>query len=578
MKKYISILYLSCLAFSLISCEGLLDLKPKSSVTTGIYFKNAKELELYSNRFYANIFPGGTGIFKEIGDNMIWTPLAEEVAGTRTVPESGGAWDFSALRHINFLLENIVNCEDAAAVRKYTGVAKFFRAHFYFDKVKRFGDVPWLDYVPGEEDPVIYKPKDSRDLVMDNVLKDIDEAINLFKKENSAKNAYRVTWWTAQALKARICLFEGTFRKYHGLNDYEKYLEACVQACEAIMNKSGAYSLYSGGNQPYRDLFTAEDARSVEIILARDYDKSASLSNGVLTTFNTPGHGRIGFTKKFVNTYLNSDGSRFTDKDNYDKIEFAIEVKGRDPRLAQTIRTSKGLNLTNCITGYQPLKYMVDANFNSSANSYNDLPLFRMAEIYLNFAEAKAELGELSQADLDISINKIRSRARMPHLNMAEANSNPDPYLSSKETGYINVNGENKGVILEIRRERNIELVAESQSRYWDLIRWKEGQCIAQKLEGIYIPESMLGAAYDVDADGKVDICVYTGSQPSIAGNLTWYNIDSEYSLSENKSGKLVFFKNMGISWNENRDYYYPIPKEDIVLTYGAITQNPGWN
>lgn len=214
---FISIIFASVL---LSSCD-LLDLTPKAAVTVKTYFKNESELELYANRFYSDILPGGNGIYKEIGDNMIWIPLASEVSLTRTVPEKGGGWSFEALRHINFLLENIGNCPDAAAVRKYTGVAKFFRAHYYFNMVKRFGDVPWLDHVPGTDDPALYKARDSRDFVMEKVIEDIDEAIRLFKKENSTKDLYHVTWWTAMALKSRICLFEGTFRKYHGLADSE---------------------------------------------------------------------------------------------------------------------------------------------------------------------------------------------------------------------------------------------------------------------------------------------------------------------------------------------------------------------
>lgn len=563
-------------AVAVSSCN-LLDLTPKASVTAKTYFKNESELELYSNRFYSDLFPGGDGIYKEIGDNLIWIPLASEVSMTRVVPETGGGWSFSALRHINFLLENIGNCSDAAAVRKYTGVAKFFRAQYYFNMVKRFGDVPWIDHVPGTDDPDLYKPRDSRDDVMEHIIDDIDEAIELFRKDNSAKELYRVTWWTALALKSRICLFEGTFRKYHGLADADRYLRMCAEASNTLITASRGYGLYTSGLQPYRDLFTSADAKSTEVILARDYDKGASLANSVLSTFNTPGQGRCGFTKKFVDTYLMADGSRFTDLPEYDKIEFADEVLGRDPRLAQTIRTSKGLSFTNCITGYQPHKYITEADLSSSANSYNDLPLFRMAEVYLNYAEAKAELGELTQADLDNSLNRLRTRARMPKLDMAAANASPDPYLSSPETGYSNVSGPDTGVILEIRRERTIELVLESQNRYWDLMRWKEGRCLEQKMEGIYVPEERIGKAYDVDGDGKADICVYRGTQPSISDNVTWFNIGSDYSLSEGGSGKIVFFPDMKRSWDENRDYFYPIPKEDITLTGGKIAQNPGW-
>lgn len=358
-----------------ISCEDLLNITPKASVSVPSYFKDESELQLYSNQFYAAVFPSGSDIYKEIGDNMIWAPLAEEVSVTRTIPQSGGKWNFSELRHINFFLENVGNCYDQAAVRKYTGIAKFFRAHFYFDKLKTFGEVPWYGKVLDSNDPELFKPRDSRDVVITNILKDIDDAIEVFKKENAMKDAYRITWFTALALKSRVCLFEGTFRKYHNLPGGEKYLQLCVEASEALMSAKGSYSLYTSGNQPYRDLFTSSEAKVVEVILAKDYDQKADLSNGVLTVFNVPGQGRAGFTKKFINSYLCSDGTRFTDKPGYEEMEFSKEILGRDPRLSQTIRTKSGLSFANCITGYQPCKYIVDANYTSSGKSFNDLPL-----------------------------------------------------------------------------------------------------------------------------------------------------------------------------------------------------------
>lgn len=584
MRKHTNMAFLLGLCCAVISCDPL-SLTPQSAVTVPTYFKTADELDLYANQFYSNNFPGGSTIFKETGDNMIWLPLADEVAVTRVIPQNGGGWTFTALRNINFLLEHMDNCKDQAAVRKYTGVAKFFRAYFYFEKVKRFGDVPWYDHVLESDDPDLSRPRDSREFIMTRILADIDEAIELFKKENSQKDPYHVTWYTAQALKSRICLFEGTYRKYHSLKDGEKYLEACVAACEALMKSAGGYSLYTGGNQPYRDLFTSEDARTVEIILARDYDVTANLGNDVLPVINVPGQGRVGFTRKFVNSYLCSDGTRFTDKEGYESKEFKDEVVGRDPRLAQTIRTGSGLNFQNCLTGYQPLKYITDANFNKSNQSYNDMPLFRMAEVYLNYAEAKAELGTLTQADLDASLNKVRSRVKMPALDLEWANKNPDAYLIStvagKGTGYNNPvllnDNSNLGVILEIRRERNIELVMESQNRYWDLIRWKEGQCITQRFEGIYIPLSKMGLAYDVNGDGKEDICVYRGSRPSHTMALTWYDASNDYTLTEDTHGGIIFFAAIPRAWNEDRDYLYPVPKDEIILTNGKIVQNPNW-
>ena len=139
----------------------------------------------------------------------------------------------------------------------------------------------------------------------------------------------------------------------------------------------------------------------------------------------------------------------------------------------------------NSYTGYQPIKYVAEAAYDGANKGVINMPLFRTAEVYLNYAEAKAELGTITQNDLDISVNKLRNRAKMPDLNLNTANANVDPLLLSY---YPNVTqSNNTGVILEIRRERTIELVMEG-FRQWDLLRWKEGAAFGKSFEGIYFP------------------------------------------------------------------------------------------
>lgn len=145
--------------------------------------------------------------------------------------------------------------------------------------------------------------------------------------------------------------------------------------------------------------------------------------------------------------------------------------------------------------------------------------MFRLGEVYLNYAEAKAEYGNISQEDIDRTINLLRDRVGMPHLNVVEANANPDPYLTSEDF-YPDLDGtENAGIILEVRRERAIELAQEG-FRYADLMRWKHGEHLARPYYGLYIPGPGL---YDVDGDGKADYDFYTtksfGSAP-VSGKL----------------------------------------------------------
>lgn len=186
------------------SCESILDINPKDRLTTKDYFTNEEQLQLYSNQFYSNNFPGDGDIYRDDADMLIVSPLSDEVSGQRVIPETGGGWSWSALRSINFLLDNLGNCKDQKVRDKYEALARFFRAYFYFEKVKRFGDVPWYDKVLGSDDADLYKARDSREFVMGKIMEDLNFAIEVFKETNRTKELYRVTWWTAQALKSRV--------------------------------------------------------------------------------------------------------------------------------------------------------------------------------------------------------------------------------------------------------------------------------------------------------------------------------------------------------------------------------------
>lgn len=382
-------------------------------------------------------------------------------------------------------------------------------------------------------------------------------------------------------------MFEGTFRKYHNLVvdgvDYKSYLEEAVKVSEDFMSMS-SYKIYMGAKETaYRDLFASHTAIDTEIILARNYSQEFGVThNANFFTLGTS-NGRPGLIKKFINSYLMKDGSRFTDKSGYETMLFKDETKDRDLRMSQTIRTpgykridgkeTQAPNLVYTVTGYQPVKFVTETKYDSHDKSINDLPIFRTAEIYLNLAEAKAELGTLKQEDLNKTINVIRDRVGMPALDMAAANANPDPYLTSNKTGYPNVQGPNQGVILEIRRERTIELVMEG-FRYTDMMRWKEGKTFESDFMGIYVPA--LGDL-DIDGDGKPDVCFYDGGKPSTTAPLS-YKVDEDIYLSGGTSGYISPHKTVDRKWNEERDYLYPIPTDERINTNGALSQNPGWN
>lgn len=575
----INALFLSA-AIACISCEDMLDYQPKDRLSPDTYFKTETDCELWTNNYYT-VFPSAEGIYSEPYDVIVRDVLADEISGVRKPMPTDGNWNWEKLREMNFFLSRASQIEDESVRLEYEGLTRFFRAYFYFEKVKRYGDVPWVDRPLGSDEEELYKGRDSRELVMEKVMEDVDFAIANLPE---VQNVYRVTRWTARALKSRIALFEGTFRKYHGLDGYEEFLQACVNASEPFL--TGPYSIYTSGSTPYQDLFTSQDAIETEIILARAYTSAISgMTHDVNGHLTGATMGRPGMTRNVVNMYLMRDGSRYTDQENYAIKTFVEECKNRDLRMAQTLRTpgykriggSKELapDLSRSTTGYQLIKYLTEEKYDANKASTNDMPLFRLAEVLLNYAEAKAELGTLKQADLDNTIRPLRVRAGLPDLDMEEANANPDPYLSSPETGYANVTGDNKGVILEIRRERTLETPMEGL-RYWDIMRWKEGKRFEKPIEGLYFPGT---GEYDLDGNGSVDVCIYdTEKAPGNSADVLYLKLGSDIVLSEGTSGNVLAHSTQQRIWDEERDYLYPIPTDDRVLTQGAISQNPRWN
>ena len=595
MKKNIILYSFIALLSGTAGCSDMLDEYPLDAISPETYYNNADELRSATNQFYG-MFPGAASGYTESADVVCIFNLPAEVQGIRTVPTSGGGWNWEYLRAVNFYLSHSVRCDDVDAREHFDGIARFFRAYFYFEKVKRFGEVPWFDRELSSTDPELFRPRDSRDFIMDKILDDLTYAINNISDK---KDLYNVTHWTALALKSRICLFEGTFRKYHGIPGYEKFLNECATASKLFIDNA-PYAIYQTGAQPYRDLFSSMNAIEEEVILARDYDRSQNVMHEANANTLSPTYGRPGMNKKIVNSYLMTNGDRFTDQPGYETMQYYDEMQNRDPRLTQTVvgpgymrinsDAVSSPNFGASTTGYQITKWVTDASGDGYLGSSNDYILFRAAEVYLNYAEAKAELGTLTQEDLKISIKKIRDRVGMPNIDMDAANANPDPYLCALESGYQNVTGPNKGVILEIRRERTIELLLEG-FRYYDIIRWKEGKVFEQPYKGMYFPGLTQGSGdnrYDVFdmndgtvGDGeKVDICIYTGKKPSVKNIRKFYKLGEEFVLTDGDKGNIIChdIEKEPRQWREDRDYLYPIPTQERLLSNGTLSQNPNWD
>lgn len=597
MNKTINTTKIFLLIFSIFlgllsSCKkDFLDREPLSQLSPNNSFNSASELQLYTNSFYNDIIPGGVSLYNETADNIITTTLSDQLTGNRTVPVSGGGWSWGALRNINFFLQNYTkgNLPDNISA-PYVGVAKFFRAYFYFNMVQTFGDVPWYSgAIDANDSALLQKPRDSRILVVDSILSDLDYAIaNL-----PTKTSYdQVTKWTALALKSRVCLYEGTWRKYHendafGKDSYgnpltgaTELLQQCADASDSLM-RSGKYTIYtSNPATAYQELFTSPTPISSEIILARTFSSVLQVFHTVNYYTVSPSYGKPGLAKKLVNSYLMKDGSRFTDIPGNETMQFYEEVQNRDPRLSETIRTP-GYTRTGSsvvlppdfgatVTGYQLIKFVTVPSDDRISGNTNPLPVFRYAEVLLNFAEAKAELGTLTQEDIDRSIKLLRDRVGMPNLNLADANANPDEYLASQ---YTHVTGGNKGVILEIRRERRIELVMEG-FRWDDLMRWKEGHLIALQFYGEYFSGP---GSFDLDGDNKPDVVIYTDTKPPTQQGVVYLKLGSDISLENGTNGgNIIINRDIPKTFNEGRDYLSPLPTQEMLLNTN-LQQNPGW-
>ncbi|MDF2515807.1 MAG: RagB/SusD family nutrient uptake outer membrane protein [Sphingobacterium sp.] len=580
MKKIFFIYIL--LGIGMTACtKDYLQRLPESAVRPEDSFKTEKDLALFTKSFY-DALPSAEGVYNESVDNIVKTTLDDELTGKRQVPISGGGWTWTNLRNINYFLENCFNTVPEAAAAPYAAEARFFRAYFYFDKLKRFGDVPWYDKVIDKDDEEqLKKPRDPRALIVDNIIADLDYAIKYLPFEKKDSNTERATKWTALALKSRVALFEGTFRKYHtefNLPGANGLLEIAADAALEVI-KSGQYSIYNGaGTNSYGALFNSVNSIPSEIILARKFSDALQIWHNVNYYTITASYGKPGLDKNLVDSYLMNDGSRFTDKPNYRTMTFKEEVQNRDPRLSQTIRTPGykriggaapvAPSFGNSVTGYQLIKFVGDVKYDNFNRSENDMPIFRYAEVLLNYAEAKAELGKLNQSDLDMSIKLLRDRVGMPNMNMEQANLKPDPFL---EEDYKNVSGNLKGVILEIRRERRIELVMES-FRWDDILRWKSGKLVTRQFKGMYFPGT---GKFDLDNDGKDDIWIYEGEKPTAPG-VQLLKLGSEISLEFGNSGNVIVNPLIKKVFDENKDYLYPIPVQELQLNTN-LKQNPGW-
>ena len=571
MKKiyWLLVLLLSGAISSSCSEDSVLDRLPEDAISEADFFQSQGDLELYLNSLYEE-FPGwftdGAAPSLDIGTDIVvqsqewFGPSAvQRLDGTLNTPASGGGWDFENIRSVNFFLQNSDRVESGDLLEQFIGEGHFFRAYFYFELFKNFGDLPIVTEVPETDDTeILFGERQPRTVVANFILDELDLAISMMRFA-SELGPNRLNKDVALQFKARVALFEGTWEKYHqntpfaGDTDGEVFLQIAAEAANEVIN-NGNYSIATGNPETaYFDLSILEDfSGNPEVMLVRTYDFGAfNLGNSLWNQPNAHGMSR-GMTQ----TYLASDGLPISVSPLFMGDATLAELEtNRDPRLAQSIMVPGDLDvisaagvetpftvpfMTRCPTGLAIQKWrsrQLFANIGNTRTRDIGYIIFRYAEALLIYAEAQAELGTITQADVDMTINQLRNRVGMPNLNINAITPDPD---------WPDYGVTLSDVIQEIRRERVIELYGEG-NRLEDLTRWRA--------HTIFVGTRPRGTTYTADIE-------------ALFPNLF---IDEDGFLDPYRD----FLSGSGFGFDPNRDYLLPLPINELTLNPN-LTQNPG--
>ena len=603
MYKYIKLLSLALLLNSCMN-NDFLEKYPLDKQTEDVVFVNYENFKTYSWGLYEGL--GGYDLNNLYGpeteaDNMFKGSANAEnqwAWNKVVVPTSGGGWDYTYIRRVNVMLDRIEGTSMSNTDKlHWQSVGYFFRAFKYCDLVNKFGDVVWIEHALNADSPELHTPRDSRDIVATNILNNLLFAEENIKPEGDGENT--ITPDVVKALISRFCLFEGTWRKYHGLEGGDKYLKECKRVSAELIAK------YPDIHANYDEVFNTQDLSNVTgILLYRQYEinlKAHSVSRLLMSSSS-----RYEMAKHAVDSYLCTDGQTIDNSPMFegDKSPYT-EFRNRDLRLLYTVcppykiiaeptgfekewehttnpADSEYFSVMDGITseGFKPFpirqnggnvlkfvphftKHNGGFGFQVSEGGYwvykhlnhhdaypvksnsSDAPLFRMGEVMLNYAEVMYELGELTQDIVDNTINKLRHRAKVADLTIASITSNFDSKRDQKVDP----------VLWEIRRERRVELMGDG-FRFDDLRRWKKGEYTNQQKLGRWYSAAQLIKDGLIKDAGQCKLKFKGGA----------------------KEGYIEFFGDpvaKGYGWKEHY-YLYPIPLNDLALN-PALGKNQGW-
>lgn len=560
-----SFIAMPALASLLTGCsKDFLDRQPLDAITDVSFWETEAQLKLAVNGCYAFLKGKSETLqdsyvdLERCADNIIYPPLSDYLSISTgnfdyNLPVINNEWvkQYSGIRRCNHFLENYEKAQGVKPdlLSRYAAEVRFLRAHYYSFLIMLFGDVPLITKTLDLGDPEIMGVQTPRAEVLSFVLQELDAAAPSLPTTYTVLEAGRlvdlgrITRGAALGWKAKIALF---FQKW----------DVAEAAAKAVMNL-GVYSLYSNGNTAtsYKELFTHKgkinNAANKETILARPYLANVSEHNLSRESWVPDQVSRFSITKSLVDAYLCSDGKPIDKSALYSENTYAAIFQNRDPRMIQTV-LSPGtpwegkddgdqdanpgaiFNLpkwdadkrgTVTGTGYYNLKYVEPTAVGVYNKDANDIHLLRYAEILLTYAEARLEQGTLTQADLDDTINKLRTRVGMIHMKIAD------------------LSAWGMDLRTEIRRERRIELALEGH-RYFDVLRWKQGSLLAEDVKGI---KKSIVPAYN---------------QVYIA------------TIQTDAQGYLII--NSGRKFIEPKNYLWPVPLPQKDLNSNLI-QPDGW-